>query len=302
MLVTAKEILKKAQAGKYAVGAFNVANLETVKAVISAATRSRSPVIMQTSEGAIRYAGVDYLCELIKLASKTSVPVVLHLDHGLSVETVELALEHGYTSVMIDGSKLPYEENVKLTKYVVDLAKRKKVSVEGELGQLGGREEAVSGKIKLTDPEQAKEFVKRTGVDSLAIAIGTSHGPYKFKGIPHLDLDRLSKIKNLVEIPLVLHGASTVDQNLVKAAVRLGVKLEGAQGVPEKIIKDAIRLGISKINIDTELQLVSIIALRRQLSEHPEEFKLYKILQSVMDALDKHIENKMIVFGSAGKA
>jgi len=226
MLTTNKIILNKARKGKYAVGAFNFVNLEVLQGIINAAELEKSPVIVQTTEGAIDYAGIEYLSAIaLTSAKKAKVPVALHLDHGKELSYIRAAIKNGYTSVMIDGSHLPFEENIAITRKAVALARKKNVSVEAELGTLGGIEDKVSGKVNLTDPAKAVEFVERTGVDTLAVAIGTSHGAYKFKVKSKLDFRRLRQIRDVIRIPLVFHGASGIPPDIVKKAVKYGAKL-----------------------------------------------------------------------------
>jgi len=305
MLVTNKELLRKAQKEAYAVGAFNIQNLESLLAVVEAAVDEKSPVIVAVTPSAIKYGGLNYLAGLVKTAAETlPIPMSLHLDHGEDVETVKKCLEVGFTSVMIDGSHLPFEENIALTKCVVDLAHKKGVSVEGELGRLTGVEEKTveERKAVLTDPREAEEFVKQTGVDALAVSIGTSHGAYKFKGEPQLDFERLKQIRERVDVPLVLHGASSVPQWIIEKAIRYGAELAGAKGIPEDHIKKAIALGITKINIDTDLRLAFTATVREVLATSPKEFDPRKILGPAKEAMKEVIKAKMRLFGSSGKA
>jgi fructose-bisphosphate aldolase class II len=306
MLVTSKDLLISATQGAYAVGAFNISNLESLSAVVEAANEEKSSVIIAATPSSIRYAGLSYIAGMVKTAALeyVSVPISLHLDHGRDVETVSKCIEVGFTSVMIDGSRLRFEENIALTKRVVDLAHPQGVSVEAELGKLTGIEEATMEEKEavLTDPDAAREFVERTGVDALAVAIGTSHGAYKFKGKPQLDFKRLKLIREVVDIPLVLHGASSVPQWIVKKAVEYGAELSGAKGTSEEHIKKAISLGIAKINIDTDLRLAFTAAVREFLKESPEDFDPRKILGSAENAMKRVVKGKMRLFGSAGKA
>ena len=247
-LVTTKDMFKKAYEGHYAVGAFNVNNMEIVQGIVDAAKEEESTLILQVSAGARKYAKHSYLLHLVQAALEdTDLPIALHLDHGADFEICKACVDGGFTSVMIDGSKYPFEENIELTKRVVDYAHSKGVVVEAELGKLAGVEDAVKVNTKdatYTDPDQSSEFVERTGVDSLAIAIGTSHGAYKFKGKPELDFARLEKISNLLpNFPLVLHGASTVIPAFVEECNRYGGKLDGAQGVPEDMLLKAGKYG-----------------------------------------------------------
>jgi fructose-bisphosphate aldolase class II len=305
-LYTNKELLHLAKKGGYAVGAFNINNLEILQAVVSAGELEKSPVIIAVSEGAIQYAGLSYITSMVRIASEqTSIPLSLHLDHGKNLEIIHSCMENGFTSVMIDGSHLPFQENTSITQKVVEMAQKKGISVEGELGRLKGIEEKVSVSDQeafLTDPQAAEEFIKKTGVDALAIAIGTSHGAYKFKGAPKLDFERLKEISKRIDIPLVLHGASGVPLSLLEKAERLGAKLTGAKGVPDEAIQKAILLGISKINIDTDLRLSFILALREVLATKPEEFDPRKILGPGREAIQRTVQSKMKLFGSSGKA
>jgi len=305
MLVTNKELLKRAQREAYAVGAFNIQNLESLLAVVEAAEEEKSPVIVAVTPSAIKYGGLNYLARLVRTAAETMpVPMSLHLDHGEDVETVKKCLEAGFTSVMIDGSHMPFEENVALTKCVVDLAHQKGVSVEGELGRLTDVEEKTveEREAVLTDPREAEEFVKRTGVDALAVSIGTSHGAYKFKGEPQLDFERLKQIRERVKVPLVLHGASSVPQWIIEKATKYGAELAGAKGIPEEHIRKAISLGITKINIDTDLRLAFTATVREVLANSPKEFDPRKILGPAKEAMKEVVRAKMRLFGSSGKA
>ena len=248
-LVTVKELLEQAEKGGYAVGAFNCNNMEIVQAIVAAAEAENAPVIIQASQGAIKYAGLEYIVGLVNVAAgNTKVPVAMHLDHGTSFEQVIQCIRYGFTSVMIDGSKYPLQENIALTKKVVEIAKTVGVSTEGELGKIGGTEDDISVLDKdamLTNPAEAKEFVEQTGVDSLAVAIGTAHGQYKFE--PELDFDRLAKIRSLVKIPIVLHGSS---------------------GVPDKDIEKANSLGVRKVNNDNNI-LESLFKGFREAIKNP---------------------------------
>ncbi|HHT9118191.1 MAG TPA: class II fructose-1,6-bisphosphate aldolase [Candidatus Hypogeohydataceae bacterium YC38] len=303
-LTPLKGILEKASKGGYAVPAFNVNNLETVQAAITAAEQECSPVIIQATEKAGRYAGFDLLSALVKTAAeRVRVPVALHLDHGASLEAVILGIRHGFTSVMIDGSHLDFDKNAELTRRVVEIAHVVGVSVEAELGRLGGIEDDVSAaETVLTDPEAARKFVEKTEVDALAVAIGTSHGAYKFKGEPRLRIDLVKKIKDKVGIPLVLHGASSVEENIVKMATIYGAKLPGAKGIPLEAIKEAIKSGISKINIDTDLRLAFTAATRKILADRPEAFDPREILGPGRELMVETMRRKMQAFGSTGKA
>jgi fructose-bisphosphate aldolase class II len=282
-LVAVKELLLKAEQGNYAVGAFNANNMEIVQAIVEAAEKEKSPVIMQASQGAITYAGLDYITEMVRLAAMSaSVPVALHLDHGTDFDQVVRCIRSGFTSIMYDGSKLPLEDNIAITRKVLDIARPVGVSVEAELGKIGGTEDNVQVSEKeamYTDPDEARYFVEQTGVDSLAIAIGTAHGQYK--GEPKLDYERLSQIKALVKIPIVLHGSS---------------------GVPDDSIRKAIELGVRKVNIDTNIREAFVGAMRRVITEKPNEIDPRKILGPAREATVAVIREKMKAFKSSGKA
>ena len=296
--VTTKEMFKKAYEGHYAVGAFNVNNMEIVQGIVDAAKEEESPLILQVSAGARKYAKHSYLLHLVEAAMEdTGLPIALHLDHGADFDICKACVDGGFTSVMIDGSKYPFEENIELTKRVVDYAHNKGVVVEAELGKLAGVEDAVKVNTKdatYTDPDQAVEFVERTGVDSLAIAIGTSHGAYKFKGKPELDFARLEKITNMLPgVPLVLHGASTVIPEFVAECNKYGGKLAGAQGCPEDMLKKAGTYGVCKINIDTDLRLAMTASIRKYLYEHPEDFDPRSYLGKGREAIKMMVAHKM---------
>lgn len=281
-LVTVAELMPQAEREGYAIGAFNANNLEFVQAIVAAAENQRSPVIIQASQGAIKYAGLEQITAMVKTAAeKASVPVALHLDHGTDFNQVMRCIRAGFTSVMIDASKFPLDENIALVRRVVEVAHAVRVTVEAELGRIGGTEEHVTVSEReafFTDPEEAEVFVRATGVDTLAVAIGTAHGPYR--GEPKLDFDRLSAIRARVNIPIVLHGSS---------------------GVPDDAIRRAVALGVRKINIDTDLRQGFMARLREVMAEHPEEYDPRKLLGPARDTLQKIIEHKMQVFGSAGR-
>lgn len=282
MLVSGREILQAARDGGYAVGAFNLNNMEIVQAIVEAAEEERSPVIIQASQGALKYAGIEYIAGLARIAAeKATVPVALNLDHGTSFAQVVQCIRHGFTAVMIDGSQLPFEENIALTKKVVEVAHPNNVSVEAELGKIGGVEDDIvvsEREATFTDPDEAAEFVERTKCDALAVAIGTAHGLYK--GEPKLDFERLKEIRQKTDVPLVLHGAS---------------------GVPDEAIKIA-RQYVSKINIDTELRVAFSKAITEYLKENPNEIDPRKILGPAKAAMKEVARAKMRLFGSAGKA
>ena len=307
-LVDSKEMFKKAYEGHYAVGAFNVNNMEIIQGIVEAAIEEKAPLILQVSAGARKYAKHIYLTKLVEAAVEdTGLPICLHLDHGADFEICKDCVDGGFTSVMIDGSKYPFEENIELTKRVVDYAHNKGVVVEAELGKLAGVEDAVKVASKdatYTDPDQAVEFVERTGCDSLAIAIGTSHGAYKFKGKPELDFARLEKITNLLPgYPLVLHGASTVIPSFVEECNKYGGKLEGAQGVPEDMLLKAGTFGVCKINIDTDLRLAMTTSVRKYFVEHPGDFDPRQYLGPAREAIKAMVAHKMRdVLNCSGKA
>lgn len=283
MLVTGKSILAHADKHNYAVGAFNINNMEIIQAIAEAATETMSPVVLQASQGAIKYAGIEYIAALGKLVAKNSpVPVTLHLDHGTNFEDIMKCIRYGFSSVMIDASKYPLEENIAKTKEIVKIAHSVGVSVEAELGKIGGTEEQIvvsDAEATYTDPEEAKVFVEETGVDSLAIAVGTAHGVYQ--GEPKVDFKRIEEINKVVDIPLVLHGSS---------------------GVPYETLKKAISLGICKVNIDTDIRASFAEAVGSFCKEHPEEIDPRKILGPAREAMKEVVKEKMEVFGSVGKA
>ena len=297
-LVTSTEMFKKAYEGHYAVGAFNVNNMEIIQGIVAAAQQEKSPLILQVSAGARKYANHIYLMKLVEAAIEdTGLPICLHLDHGPDFETCKSCIDGGFTSVMIDGSKHPFEENIEMTRRVVEYAHERGVVVEAELGRLAGVEDAVKVNTKdatYTDPDQAVEFVERTGCDSLAIAIGTSHGAYKFKGKPELDFARLEKITNMLPgYPLVLHGASTVIPSFVEECNKYGGKLDGAQGVPEDMLLQAGKFGVCKINIDTDLRLAMTASVREYLAQNPSEFDPRKYLGPARDAIKGMVAHKI---------
>ncbi len=303
-LASLVDVLKKANKENYAVGAFNTNNLETTSAIIDAAEAQDSPVILQTSPGAFNYAGFDYIAALaFKAAQIAVVPVVLHLDHGTDLKLVKKCIDAGYTSVMFDGSHYSFDKNVELTKEAVKMAKEKGVSVEGELGTIGDAEDSIrSREILLTDPKKAREFVDKTDIDALAIAIGTSHGAYKFTHAEQqLDIRRLSTIKHETKMPLVLHGASLVPKEIVELAQNFGAVLGGMQGVSEKELKRAVKNGINKVNTDTDLRLAFAAALRQTLMKNPREFDPRKILKPSTQLMQKVIEERIRLLGSSGK-
>ncbi|MGQ9664919.1 MAG: class II fructose-1,6-bisphosphate aldolase [bacterium] len=304
MLVNLNQILLQAKKLNYAVGHFNTSNLEITRAIINTAWVMKSPVIIGVSEKAIKYAGLLQLSNIVRSLSKEiSIPIVLHLDHGANFELVQECIASGFTSVMIDGSHLPLNDNIKLTKKVVSYAHKKNVSVEAEIGRLAGIEDNLkSSSGMFTDPKQARVFVKETDCDALAIAIGTSHGAYKFKGKPKLRIDILKQIAYEVKIPLVLHGASGVKTKWVNYLNRFGGKIEHTQGVPDTLIRSAIINGISKINVDTDIRIAFTAGIREYLSKNPQVFDPRKILSHAMGIVSKVIEQRIRLFGSAGRA
>lgn len=307
-LVTSKEMFEKSKKEHFAIGAFNVNNMEFIQAIIDAAKEEKSPVILQASSSAIKYARLNYLMKMVEAGVEESdIPVVLHLDHGPDFETCKMCIDAGFTSVMIDGSKYDFEENIRLTKQVVDYAHERGVVVEAELGKLAGVEDEVNvseSDAMYTDPDEAKEFVERTGCDSLAIAIGTSHGAYKFKGEAKLRFDILQKIQEkLPNTPIVLHGASTVIPELVETCNKYGANIPGAKGVPDEILHEASLKGVSKINVDTDLRLAMTSEIRKIFAEEPEAFDPRKYLTPAREKVKETVKHKIRnVFGSSNKA
>ena len=307
-LVTTKDMFEKSMKEHFAIGAFNVNNMEIIQGIVDAAAEQNSPVILQASSSAIKYARVPYLKKMIEAAlEEHDIPVVLHLDHGPDFETCKMCIDNGFTSVMIDGSKYDFEENVALTKQVVEYAHSKGVVVEAELGKLAGVEDEVNvaeDDARYTDPEQAYEFVQRTGCDSLAIAIGTSHGAYKFKGEARLRFDILQKVKEkLPNTPIVLHGASSVIPSLVEKCNNNGGNIPGAKGCPDEMLKQAGENGVSKINVDTDLRLAMTAQVRRVFNEEPSVFDPRKYLGAARDEIKATVAHKINdVFCSANKA
>ncbi len=305
-LLSPKDMFKKAYDGGYAVGAFNVNNMEIIQGIMEAGKEENAPLILQVSSGARKYAGQNYIMKLMEAAlMDADLPVVLHLDHGPNFELCRDVIDGGFTSVMIDGSHLPYEENITLTKKVVAYAHDRGVWVEAELGRLAGVEEDVHSDVHIyTDPDQAVEFVGKTGCDSLAIAIGTSHGAYKFKGEPKLDFDRLHKIAALMPgYPIVLHGASSVVPEYVAMANKYGGHIPGAQGVPENLLRQAAQSAVCKINIDTDIRLAMTAVIRKFLMENPAEFDPRGYLKPAREAVKDMVRHKIKnVLGCSGKA
>ncbi len=308
-LVTTKAMFEKSMKEKFAIGAFNVNNMELIQGIVEAAAENNSPVILQASSSAIKYAGINYLMGMVKVAAEEhpNIPIAIHLDHGPDFETCKMCVDNGFTSVMFDGSKYDFEENIRLTKEVVDYAHSHGVVVEAELGKLAGIEDEVNVKADeaiYTDPAQAEEFVKRTGVDSLAIAIGTSHGAYKFKGEARLRFDILQEVKQRIpNTPIVLHGASTVIPELVNMCNQYGGNIPGAKGVPDEILHEASISGVSKINVDTDLRLAMTAGIRKVFVEDPSAFDPRKYLKPARELVKETVSHKIKdVFGSANKA
>ncbi len=309
-LVTSAEMFKKAYAGGYAIGAFNVNNMELIQGITEGAKEVNAPLILQVSAGARRYANSTYLMKLVEAAEiETGLPICLHLDHGADFDICKSCIDNGFTSVMIDGSKLPFEENIALTKSVVEYAHDHGVVVEGELGKLAGIEDDVNvsaADASYTRPEEVEEFVSRTGVDSLAIAIGTSHGAYKFKPgqKPQLKFDILEEVgKRLPEFPIVLHGASSVIPEYVRMINENGGKMPDAIGIPEDMLRKAASMAVCKINIDSDLRLAMTGTIRKHLNEHPEHFDPRQYLKPARENIKELVKNKIInVLGCDGKA
>ena len=308
-LVTTKEMFEKSMKEGFAIGAFNVNNMELIQGIADAAAENNSPVILQASSSAIKYARINYLMKMVEAAVEEhpNIPIAIHLDHGPDFETCKMCVDNGFTSVMFDGSKYDFEENIRLTKEVVDYAHAHGVVVEAELGKLAGIEDDVNvsaSDAMYTDPAQAEEFVRRTGVDSLAIAIGTSHGAYKFKGEAKLRFDILKQIKERIpNTPIVLHGASTVIPKLVNMCNEYGGNIPGAKGVPDEILHEASISGVSKINVDTDLRLAMTAGIRKVFVEDPSAFDPRKYLIPARELVKETVSHKMKdVFGSANKA
>ena len=308
-LVTTKEMFEKSMKEGFAIGAFNVNNMELIQGIVDAAAENNSPVILQASSSAIKYARINYLMKMVEAAVEEhpNIPIAIHLDHGPDFETCKMCVDNGFTSVMFDGSKYDFEENIRLTKEVVDYAHAHGVVVEAELGKLAGIEDDVNisaSDAMYTDPAQAEEFVRRTGVDSLAIAIGTSHGAYKFKGEAKLRFDILKQIKERIpNTPIVLHGASTVIPELVNMCNEYGGNIPGAKGVPDEILHEASISGVSKINVDTDLRLAMTAVIRKVFVEDPSAFDPRKYLIPARELVKETVSHKMKdVFGSANKA
>lgn len=307
-LVSTKEMFKKAYSGGYAVGAFNVNNMEIIQGITEAAKEENAPLILQVSAGARKYANHTYLMKLVEAALiETNLPICLHLDHGDSFELCKSCIDGGFTSVMIDGSHFPFKDNIELTRKVVEYAHPRNVTVEAELGKLAGVEDEVkvsADNALYTDPSEVEEFVTKTGVDSLAIAIGTSHGAFKFKGIPKLRFDILDEVsRRLPNFPIVLHGASSVMPEYVEMINKFGGNMPGAQGVPEDLLRKAASLAVCKINIDSDLRLAMTAMIRKSFVEDPANFDPRKYLAPARDAIKQVVRHKIVhVLGCNGKA
>ena len=307
--ITNKELMTKAMKEGFALGAFNVNNMELIQGITEAAKELNAPLILQVSKGARKYAGKTYIMKLVEAAEKeTNLPIAVHLDHGPDFELCKAVIDDGFTSVMIDGSHETFEKNIEITKKVVDYAHPKGVSVEAELGKLVGEQfdEGEGGKVSAsavyTDPKEAKIFVEKTKCDALAVAIGTSHGAYKFKGEPKLDFDRLKKIRELVKIPLVLHGASSVLPEYVEICNKHGGDIKGSKGVPEDQIKKAIKIGVQKVNIDTDLRIAMTAGIRKELVKNPANFDPREYLGQARDLIKEVVKRKIKLLGCEDKA
>ncbi len=311
--VNTKMILDKANKEFYAIPALNINNLEFFQAIIEAGIEERSPIIVETSEGAIKYAGggdfqrgARFFVEMVRgYADSLDIPVALHLDHGKTFSVIMATITAGYGSVMIDASEFPFEKNLSETRKIVEIAHSVGISVEAELGRLVGIEDNVDVKEEdavLVDPEEAERFVKDSGIDFLAPAIGTSHGAFKFKGKAKLDFDRLRAVKDSTGIPLVLHGASSVPNDVVELAEKFGADFKGAKGVPEDILKQTVDFGINKVNTDTDLRMAFIAGLRETLAEKPSEFDPRKYFKKPKEYVKDLIKQRMRTLGCSGKA
>ncbi len=306
MLLQGNEILQKAHKEFYGVGAFNFVNYEMLRAIFEAAHEASSPIFIQASEGAIKYMGIDMVVGMAKTMAKSypHIPVALHLDHGTSFDSCKNAIEAGFTSVMIDASHHEFEENLEMTKQVVEFAHQRGVSVEAELGRLMGIEDNISVDEKdavLVNPKEAEIFVKESGVDYLAPAIGTSHGAFKFKGEPKLDFERLQEVKRLTNIPLVLHGASAIPEYVRESFLSTGGDLKGSKGVPFDFLQESVKGGINKVNTDTDLRIAFMAEVRKVANNDPTQFDLRKFFSPGIEAMKKVIVERMHILGSAGK-
>ncbi len=306
MLLQGNEILQKAHKEFYGVGAFNFVNYEMLRAIFEAAHEASSPIFIQASEGAIKYMGIDMVVDMAKTMARSypHIPVALHLDHGTSFDSCKNAIEAGFTSVMIDASHHEFEENLEITKRVVEFAHQRGVSVEAELGRLMGIEDNISVDEKdavLVNPKEAEIFVKESGVDYLAPAIGTSHGAFKFKGEPKLDFERLQEVKRLTNIPLVLHGASAIPEYVRESFLSTGGDLKGSKGVPFDFLQESVKGGINKVNTDTDLRIAFMAEVRKVANNDPTQFDLRKFFTPGIEAMKKVIVERMHILGSAGR-
>ena len=300
MFKQAVPLLRKAKKGRYALPSFNTSNLEVSKAIFQAAEKTKSPLMIQITESTLRYAGLENIFGIVQeLERNAKIPVCVHLDHGRHLPLIKSCINMGFKSVMVDASKYSLKKNIAITKKVVSMAKRKGCSVEAELGALKRLGPTNS---HLTDPKEAKFFVEKTNCDSLAVAIGTSHGAFKFKGKSKLDFSRLKEINELVSVPLVLHGASSVPKELVQKCNRFGAKISKAKGVSESDLKKVIKLGVQKINIDTDLRLSFTAGMREFYAKNPKDFDPRNVLLPAQDLTQKVCEHKLILFGAKGKA
>jgi fructose-bisphosphate aldolase class II len=305
VLIHPGEVLSEARRGGWAVGGFNAYNLESARAVVRAAERARAPVMVQTSHGAVAHGGMAELVAIVsELARAATVPVALHLDHGKDPALTRAAIDAGYSSVMIDASALPLEENIATTRAIVEAARPRGVQVEAEIGTLAGIEDLGDSDTceTLTRPRDAQRFAEETGVDSLAVAVGTAHGAVKFSGEPRIDFARLEAIAALVEQPLVLHGASAIDADEVARAEALGARFDGARGLPPELIRGAIERGVAKVNTDSDLRLSALTRLREVLGERPDLFNVYELMGELEEAIGETTERRIRLFGSAGCA
>ena len=305
-LLTNDQLMQVGFKEGFAIGAYNINNMEILQGIVEAARLENSPAIIAISSGALKYAGARYLVEMVKVAiAETGLPLSIHLDHGADYAKCVQAIHAGFSSVMIDASKLNLEENIAASKQVTELAHAAGCSCEAELGRLQGIEEHVvvkEGEAILTDPDEAVRFVKETGVDSLAVAIGTSHGAYKFKGEAKLDFDRLAELNKRLDIPLVLHGASAVPDWVRERAEKYGAELGGSKGVPDAAVSKAVTMGVAKVNIDTDIRLSLLGAIREVLHTDPKQFDPRKYLAPGREAITKLVRHKMQLLGSTGKA
>lgn len=311
--VNTKEILDKANKEYFAVPAFNINNIEFFHAIVDGAMEESAPLIIETSEGAIKYAGngdpfrgAEFFVNLVRgYAGTVPIPIALHLDHGKNYQFIIAAIKAGYSSVMIDASEHPFEQNVQETKEIVKIAHAAGVSVEAELGRLKGVEDNVSVDERdaiLVNPDEAGKFVELTEVDFLAPAIGTSHGAFKFKGEAKLDFGRLKRVKELTGIPLVLHGASSVPEELVELANNYGARITGAKGVPPEVLQEAVRYGVNKVNTDTDLRIAFLVGLRKSLHDKPEEFDPRKYFKLAKEHVTRVVRERLKLLGASGKA